>query len=92
MGKIFKRKKRYDFVDAENCTGLEWITGLDGTVVATRNNYYGQCDVSDWTDIVAISAVGDHTVGLKADGTVVTSGTGSYDHYAVADWENILLP
>ena len=31
-GKIFKRKKRYTIVDEESCTGLEWITGLNGVV------------------------------------------------------------
>ena len=32
VGKIFKRKKRYTIVDEESCTGLEWITGLNGVV------------------------------------------------------------
>ena len=55
--------------------GSDSTVGLkaDGTVVAVGDNEYGQCDVSDWTDIVAIS-VDDHTVGLKKDGTVVAVG------------------
>lgn len=30
--KIFKRKKEFDILDEESCTGLEWITGLDGAI------------------------------------------------------------
>ena len=46
----------------------------DGTVVATGDNYVGECDVSGWYDIVAVSAGDCHTVGLKSDGTVVAAG------------------
>ena len=49
----------------------------DGTVLAAGDNTYGQCDVSDWTDIVAVAAGSYHTVGLKADGTVVAAGDNS---------------
>lgn len=46
----------------------------DGTVVAIGDNQFGQCNVFDWTDIVAIAAGDWHTVGLKSDGTVVATG------------------
>ena len=46
----------------------------DGTVVAAGDNWLGQYDVSGWRDIVAVSAVGYHTVGLKSDGTDVATG------------------
>ena len=49
----------------------------DGTVVATGDNTYGQCDVGDWHDIIAVSSSGLHTVGLKSDGTVVATGDNS---------------
>ena len=65
----------------------------DGTVIAVGNNDDGQCDVSDWTDIVAISARSSQTVGLKADGTVVAVGEGSYGTYdkcAIFDWTDIV--
>ncbi|MCI7726790.1 MAG: protein kinase [Clostridiales bacterium] len=45
----------------------------DGTVVAAGSNEYGQCDVSSWTDIVAVDAGYMHTVGLRSDGTVVAT-------------------
>ena len=65
----------------------------DGTVIAVGGNDDGQCDVSDWTDIVAISARSSQTVGLKADGTVVAVGEGSYGTYdkcAIFDWTDIV--
>ena len=45
----------------------------DGTVVAAGSNYHGECDVQDWSDIVAVSVGVSHTIGLKADGTVVAT-------------------
>ena len=37
--------------------------------MAVGYNRDGRCDVSDWSDIVAVSAGRWHTVGLKDDGT-----------------------
>ena len=64
----------------------------DGTVVAVGNNDYGQCDVSDWTNIVAVSAGVYHTVGLKADGTVVAVGYNKYGQCDVSYWTDIKVP
>ncbi|MBN2840321.1 MAG: hypothetical protein JXP37_05120, partial [Coriobacteriia bacterium] len=63
-----------DIVDV--AAGSEHAVGLraDGTVVATGDNRYHQCDVSGWTDIVQVAAGYDHTVGLRSDGTVVAVG------------------
>ena len=48
-------------------------------------------DISnDWTDIVAISAVGYYTVGLKADGTVVAVGDNTDGQCEVSDWRDIV--
>ena len=62
----------------------------DGTVIAVGNNYDGQCNVSNWTNIVAVSAGWKHTVGLKEDGTVVAVGDNSEDQCDVSDWTNIV--
>ena len=62
----------------------------DGTVVATGNNEYGQCNVSDWTDIVAISVGSRHTVGLKANGTVVAVGQNKYGQLNIWGWTDIV--
>ena len=72
--------------------GIYHTVGLkaDGTVVAVGDNEDGQCDVSDWKNIVAISAGAYHTVGLKADGTVVAVGYNKYGRCEVSDWTDIV--
>ena len=62
----------------------------DGTVVAVGENDKGQCNVSDWRDIVAVCAGREHTVGLKADGTVVATGNNEYGQCNVSRWRNIV--
>lgn len=62
----------------------------NGTVVAIGYNKYGQCNVSDWTDIVAVSAGNAHTVGLKSDGTVVAVGSNMDGQSDVFDWTDIV--
>jgi alpha-tubulin suppressor-like RCC1 family protein len=61
----------------------------DGTVVAVGQRGYGQCDVSSWTDIVAIAAGYNHTVGLKSDGTVVAVGDNDDGQCNVSNWAGI---
>ena len=72
--------------------GWVHMVGLksDGTVVAVGKNDEGQCNVSDWTDIVAIYAGDCHTVGLKSDGTVVAVGSNSNGQCDVSDWTDIV--
>lgn len=77
----------------------------DGTVVAVGcdddsaeyddyDNYDdyddGQCEVSDWQDIVAVSAGDYHTVGLKSDGTVVAVGCNDDGQCNVSGWQDIV--
>ena len=52
----------------------------------------GECYVSGWTDIVAVSTGFLHTVGLKRDGTVVAVGNNEYGQCDVGDWTGIKLP
>ena len=80
----------------------DWHTiGLkaDGTVVATvitlRDNDiikpdFGQCEVSGWTDIIAVGAGSAYTVGLKADGTVVAVGSKAFGVCDISSWKNIV--
>ena len=62
----------------------------DGTVAAVGYNEDGQCNVSGWTDIVAVAAGGTHTVGLKADGTVMAVGSNGYGQCDVSGWRDIV--
>ena len=72
--------------------GVDHTVGLksDGTVVAVGWNEYGQCNVSDWTDIVSVAAGDYHTVGLKSDGTVVAVGKNGKGQCQVSGWTNIV--
>ena len=62
----------------------------DGTVAAVGYNEDGQCNVSGWTDIVAVAAGGNHTVGLKADGTVAAVGYNEDGQCNVSGWRDIV--
>ena len=62
----------------------------DGTAVATGRNDSGQCNVGNWTDVVAISSSCFHTVGLKSDGTVVAAGLDGNQQCEVATWTDIV--
>ena len=62
----------------------------DGTVAAVGYNEDGQCNVSGWTDIVAVAAGGNHTVGLKADGTVAAVGYNEDGQCNVSGWTDIV--
>ena len=42
-------------------------------MVAVGRNTYGECDVGNWRDMLAVAAGDWHTVGVKSDGAV-TSG------------------
>ena len=74
-----------------DCSGGHTV-GLksDGTVVAAGDNEDGQCNVSDWTDVVAIACNYRHTVGLKSDGTVVAAGNNNYGQCNVSDWTDVV--
>ena len=50
---------------------MDVVLKADGTVVVTGANGYNLINVSDWKNIVAVSAGEDHIVGLKADGKTI---------------------
>ncbi|MBO7251085.1 MAG: hypothetical protein J6V25_00505, partial [Oscillospiraceae bacterium] len=62
----------------------------DGTVLATGENEFGECNVSGWTDIIAVSASSNHTVGLRSDGTVVAAGNNDSGQCDVSHWTDIV--
>jgi len=91
-GSVFsKHKAGYRMNRPMVLCGWVCTVGLkkDGTVVAVGNNEHGQCDVSDWQDVVAISCGHSHTVGLKKDGTVVGAGFNEYGQCNISSWYDI---
>lgn len=48
--------------------------------------------MSDWDDIVAISAGRYNTIGLKSDGTVVATGNNKFNQCNVSEWKDIKVP
>ena len=63
----------------------------DGTVLAKGYNQYDQCNVGDWTDIVAIFPGSSKTFGIKSDGTVEMAGNDpNYPGIDVSNWKDII--
>ncbi len=62
----------------------------DGTVVAAGSNEDGECDVSDWRDIIAVSTGNGCIFGLKANGTVIAVGNNLDEQCEVSNWTNIV--
>ncbi len=62
--------------EVDSCEGASHMVILysNGTVVAMGDNWHGQCNVDDWTDIVAIATYKNCTAGLRSDGTAVWTG------------------
>lgn len=65
-----------------HCVGLT----VNGSVVAAGSSEFGQCNVYDWKDIVAVAAGGAFTVGLRADGSVVAVGDNSNGQLNTEGW------
>lgn len=67
------------------------IVGLksNGTVVATGNNNDGQCDISEWNNIISVSAKYRYTAGLKANSKMVATGSNETGKCNISEWRNI---
>lgn len=59
----------------------------DNKTISTGYNAEGQSNISEWEDIVSVSAKGRYTVGLKSDGTVVSSNVSDLDS---SEWSDIV--
>lgn len=70
--------------------GYGHIVGLnsDGTVVAIGDNSFGQCDVTEWKDIIKVRTGDWYTVGLKKDGGILITGNNS-PHSKYIDHEKL---
>ena len=94
-GTVITAGNRYDTSDWTDIVAVSaayHAVGLrsDGTVVAVGPNGDGECEVSGWSDIVAVAAGVDHTVGLRSDGTVVAVGSNKYGQCEVSGWTDIV--
>ena len=78
------------FSDSLSAKNHTVVLKADGTVMATGYNAYGECDVSDWKDVVDVSAGYNYTISLKANGTVVATGYNEYGQCDVLDWVDIV--
>lgn len=83
------RLKRQELANTISA-GIRYSVGIseDKTVTATSYNDEGQTDVSEWNNIVSVSAKGVITIGLKYDGTVVVSH--QLSNIDVSDWTDIV--
>ncbi|MEN6594891.1 MAG: hypothetical protein ABFC31_08115 [Clostridiaceae bacterium] len=61
-----------------------------GTVLATGSNLSGQCNVTDWSNVVSVAAGAYHTAALLGDGTVVACGSNQYGQCDVSKWQNVV--
>lgn len=82
-----------NMTESKIAAGNRHTVGLtsDGRVVSAGDNYFGQTNVSEWTDITSVAAGAWHTAGLKSDGTVVAVGDNSEGQLEVSDWTDIVM-
>ena len=103
MAKVAPIRNRLVAVDGLIAAALGHVVGIrlngvrdlrqDSIVVTLKNDgdlNYGECYVSGWWDIIAISTGSYHTVGLKSNGTVVAAGRGGHGECSVSEWNNIV--
>ena len=63
---------------------------IDGPAIGSSDINGDEADVSNWTDIVALSTGLAHTVGLKSNGTVVAVGQNLEGECDISDWTDIV--
>ena len=62
----------------------------DGSAAARGSNIYGQSQVSDWENVVAVAAGYTHSLGLRSDGKVYAAGQNDEGECDTGAWENII--
>ena len=87
----FKEVHYLNWTNIAAIAGRDHFVGLraDGTVVAEGDNKSGECNTSDWTDIIAITAGCGYTVGLRSNKTVVAIGINDNGRCNVSEWTDI---
>ena len=86
-------KKRWRYFAAAGMIASSYdhvvVVKPDGTVLATGKNADGQCNVSNWRNIVAVACDYCGTVGLTAQGTVLYTGSTFHRQNQCISWKNI---
>ncbi len=62
----------------------------DGSVIASGDNSFRQCDVTSWTDVVEVDAGANFSVGLRKNKVVVVAGSNGYNVRDVAGLNNVV--
>ena len=62
----------------------------NGTVKAYGNNDFGQCDTSEWTDIIAVTAGANFTLGLRSDGSLVACGSNNSGQCNISSYRGVV--
>ena len=89
-----ERRNARQKLQVENllCAGVTHTVGLktDGTVITTGCSEDSRSNVSEWRDIIAVSAGRDFSIGLKSNGTVVKKGDTGTHGCNVSGWTDIV--
>lgn len=78
----------YLTVSTEDVSPYDFSDLIDAQSIYINDK--GQCNVSEWTDIVEIAAGPYYTLGLKSDGTVVATGENLNTACNVYGWSDIV--
>lgn len=62
----------------------------DGTVLAAGDNTSGQCQISEWDNIVSVHAGNDFSIGLRNDGTVAVTDNDDPALEEISKWRDII--
>ena len=92
VAKLSETAKLRKQLETTLSAGINHIVGIqsNGTLLANGFNSNSECNISGWSNIIAISAGETFTLGLKSDGTVLAQGY-SYDSRCdVGDWTDII--
>ncbi len=81
-----------ELVNQTVTVGEYYFAGIteNGRTVSTGSYEYDQINMSNWSDLVGISAGYQHTVGLKSDGTVVATGTNYDGRCNITGWRDVV--
>lgn len=62
----------------------------NGRVATAGSNEYGQLDVHEWSNMIALATGERHTVGLKRTGSVLGAGSNQEGQLDLWDWTDIV--